>query len=426
MPENPTVSQVTQLGLEVTEGTQVAATKRVVGLSVDMEPQGNVDTFRPDGYFFDTVAIPGKEWGQGKLKAAACYNALAYALDSILMKTTPTGGGTAKTRTYAPSSTLMPPIQTYSVEHGTVYQARTMANSFVNELNLEFKRESIKVDGTVMGKIIQENTLANPVYLSTNQTYTVTLGSPSAGNFTLTFNAQTTAPITYNATASAVQTALQALSTIGAGNAIVSGTVGNYTVTFVGTLGQTAQTLTGNGVGLTGGTFAATAGTAGAAPTEVPAVPIVPKTIDVFVDLTAAGLGTTQMNRGYNVGIKLGNRNLPVWALKSSATSWDGRAPGVPSSALSLTLGCDTQGTNFLTQLRAGQPIFFRVQATGPLISGGGNCSLVWDSCMLINKPHAYSDESGVYAVKLEGVFSHDSTWGKALNVVLVNALAAL
>jgi hypothetical protein len=277
-----------------------------------------------------------------------------------------------------------------------------------------------------MGKIIQENTLANPVYLSTNQTYTVTLGSPSAGNFTLTFNAQTTAPITYNATASAVQTALQALSTIGAGNAIVSGTVGNYTVTFVGTLGQTAQTLTGNGVGLTGGTFAATAGTAGAAPTEVPAVPIVPKTIDVFVDLTAAGLGTTQMNRGYNVGIKLGNRNLPVWALKSSATSWDGRAPGVPSSALSLTLGCDTQGTNFLTQLRAGQPIFFRVQATGPLISGGGNCSLVWDSCMLINKPHAYSDESGVYAVKLEGVFSHDSTWGKALNVVLVNALAAL
>lgn len=85
---------------------------------------------------------------------------------------------------------------------------------------------------------------------------TVSLGSPSAGNFTLTYKGQTTANIAYNAASSAVQTALQALSTIGAGNATVAGSAGGpYTVTFAGTLASDTTALTGNGGGLTGGTF---------------------------------------------------------------------------------------------------------------------------------------------------------------------------
>jgi hypothetical protein len=88
---------------------------------------------------------------------------------------------------------------------------------------------------------------------------TISLGSPSAGNFTLTYKGQTTANIVYNAAASAVQSALQALSTIGAGNATVSGSNGGpYTVTFAGTLANDMTALTGNGTGLTGGTFAVT------------------------------------------------------------------------------------------------------------------------------------------------------------------------
>lgn len=90
-----------------------------------------------------------------------------------------------------------------------------------------------------------------------DNSWTVALGSPSAGNFTLTFKGQTTANIAYNAAASAVQTALIALSTIGAGNVTVSGSAGGpYTVTFTGTLaGDSTDALTGSGASLTGGTF---------------------------------------------------------------------------------------------------------------------------------------------------------------------------
>jgi YD repeat-containing protein len=51
-------------------------------------------------------------------------------------------------------------------------------------------------------------------------------GGPTGGTFTLSFGGQTTAAIAYNATAATVQAALQALSTIGAGNVLVAGGAG--------------------------------------------------------------------------------------------------------------------------------------------------------------------------------------------------------
>lgn len=87
-----------------------------------------------------------------------------------------------------------------------------------------------------------------------NAQQSVTIGgSPTGGTFTLTFGGQTTSAIAYNASASTVQTALQALSTIGAGNATVTGAAGGpWTVTFTGTLGNAAQTLmTASGASLT-------------------------------------------------------------------------------------------------------------------------------------------------------------------------------
>lgn len=86
--------------------------------------------------------------------------------------------------------------------------------------------------------------------------FVVTLGGPSAGTFTLTYKGQTTAGIAYNAAASAVQSALQALSTIGAGNVTVTGGAGGpYTVTMAGTLANDSTVMTGSGTGLTGGAF---------------------------------------------------------------------------------------------------------------------------------------------------------------------------
>src|SRR5258708_118510 len=71
-------------------------------------------------------------------------------------------------------------------------------------------------------------------------------GAPTGGTFTLTFGDQTTATINWNDNAATVQTRLQALSSIGAGNALVTGGPGPATpfiVEFAGTMAKTAEAL---------------------------------------------------------------------------------------------------------------------------------------------------------------------------------------
>jgi len=94
--------------------------------------------------------------------------------------------------------------------------------------------------GMVLGQATSSG-LWGPYSGTTDEVQTVTItGGPTGGTFTLTFSGQTTAAIAYNATAATVQTALQALSNIGAGNVTVTGNAGGpYTVDFVGTLANT-------------------------------------------------------------------------------------------------------------------------------------------------------------------------------------------
>jgi hypothetical protein len=72
-------------------------------------------------------------------------------------------------------------------------------------------------------------------------------GVPTGGTFTLTFNGQTTSAIAYNALPATIQSALEALSSIGAGNVAVSSTGGGRIngvpqhVRFQGTLANAVQ-----------------------------------------------------------------------------------------------------------------------------------------------------------------------------------------
>lgn len=87
-----------------------------------------------------------------------------------------------------------------------------------------------------------------------NEAQTVTIsGSPTGGSFTLTYAGSTTSAIAYNASASAVQSALVALDTIEAGQVSVSGSAGGpYTVTFNTGPANPAQMTASSS--LTGGT----------------------------------------------------------------------------------------------------------------------------------------------------------------------------
>lgn len=146
---------------------------------------------------------------------------------------------------------------------------------------LSAETHGITLDGSLWtsaaaGVLIPSGThvssLGGPYDSTTEEVQTVTEGGSGLTSFTLTFSGQTTAPLDDQATAAEVQAALEALSTIGAGNVTVTGNPGGvYTVKFVGDLANTnVAQMTATPTGGTGTVTVATS-TAGGAALDSPA-----------------------------------------------------------------------------------------------------------------------------------------------------------
>jgi hypothetical protein len=108
---------------------------------------------------------------------------------------------------------------------------------------------------------IMEFLIGGAVILTPSEAQQIAItGGPAGGSFTLTFSGQTTGAIAYNATAGAVQTALEALSNIAPGDVVCTGGPLPGTpvvVTFGGQYAGTDVALMTDTESLTGGTVPA-------------------------------------------------------------------------------------------------------------------------------------------------------------------------
>lgn len=97
-------------------------------------------------------------------------------------------------------------------------------------------------------------TIRTVTAVQNSMVWTVTIDATS-GNFTLTFEGQTTASIAEDAAAATVQTALEGLSNVAAGELLVTGSAGGpYTITAAGTHANTSGlVLSATDVDLAGG-----------------------------------------------------------------------------------------------------------------------------------------------------------------------------
>ena len=115
--------------------------------------------------------------------------------------------------------------------------------------------------GTLVGANVS-SAVTTTVDGDRNEVQQMNIVGATSGQFTLTFNAATTGDLGFNATASAVQTALEGLATIGAGNVQVTGGPANNTplqFEFTGALAGTnvAQLVAANGTAALVGATAA-------------------------------------------------------------------------------------------------------------------------------------------------------------------------
>ena len=164
-----------------------------------------------------------------------------------------------------------------------------------------------------------------------------------------------------------------------------------------------------------------------ATPDEIPLQPV--QRIEVGIKLadTAAGLGAaTYLTRALSASWSLTDRYSPVWTLNRSS-SYDTTIESEPTGEVTLMLAADAVGMGLLTTMRAGATKFMRIEATGPVIGAGPAVySLVIDTAFKVSDVSDFRDEDGIFAIEWTGVFNHDSTWGKAFQVALINGLTAL
>lgn len=130
MAERIAQLELPQLGIEVTEGTSVVATKRLTSLSLDL---GIMPTFSREeamGYKAASLVDPVTEYSPITGSGNLTYTEIIYILSSLLKYQLPTNGGvstTSKVWTFDPSSTAVETVKSYTIEQGQTARAAKAA-----------------------------------------------------------------------------------------------------------------------------------------------------------------------------------------------------------------------------------------------------------------------------------------------------------
>lgn len=150
-----TVQEVSQIGLETTEGTApgTGANKRLLGLGFDIAEAAEFDEIRPMGFLPATSAPIRQNWSTISVSDGSypCYNALAYLFTLLFgapTTTTPSGATDARQHVWTPGTSSLN-RKTATLQKGTSGSAEQVLGASLTDLSLSFSRTAAQsVDGS--------------------------------------------------------------------------------------------------------------------------------------------------------------------------------------------------------------------------------------------------------------------------------------
>jgi hypothetical protein len=154
MAERATIFQAAQIGVEATPGTQVAANRKLIGLSIEPSPNVEEDPFKPQGSKVPTLVQKGKDWTTADLDGRALYTELPYIFSSLLLAATPTSLGGAPIAyqwSFIPTQASADTPKTFTVEHGDG-RAGAFTYGLVTEFGMTLNRDEISIEGSMIGR----------------------------------------------------------------------------------------------------------------------------------------------------------------------------------------------------------------------------------------------------------------------------------
>jgi hypothetical protein len=164
-----------------------------------------------------------------------------------------------------------------------------------------------------------------------------------------------------------------------------------------------------------------------AAPAAVEEKPILPNEIDIFLDTTGAGLGTTKLTRVLEAGFSVGSRFNPLWTLNSVNSSFAAHVEAEPSAQFRIKMEADAEGMAQLTTMRQGATRFMQIRCTSPDLAGAAiPYSLTINLAGKVSGVGNFEDADGVYAIEWTFDVVYDATWAHALLIDVINKQTAL
>ncbi len=401
------------------------------GSRFQLQPVDENEEIRAQGMLvpIDYIRNVTHSAGSWNSNGKACFNDIGLPLASILGIPT---SSTLATGVYRHEFDL--PVQalanprSYAMIWGDSNGAEKVLGCLVNGFTHEFgEKKTSTWSGNVFGQALDSSGVM-VVGVNDVQTITVT-GTPTAGTFKLRFKGAITSALAFDISGAALQTALQALATIGASNATVSGS-GPYVVTFAAALaGENQPLIELDTNSLTGG--------------STPSVTIVHTTPGGIDDLayqpimanhtlyqasTYAGLSAGELTQLYTAKLDIANRyTMETFQNDNAPASFDAYAEdGTLGVNMDFMVAESATAIALEAAHLARTNKFLKSYCEGPVIASAIPYSLTIEMACKVQSRGNYQASPGGKVVTRSFVAGvrFDEDWGHALKVVLVNTKA--
>lgn len=170
-------------------------------------------------------------------------------------------------------------------------------------------------------------------------------------------------------------------------------------------------------------------------PTAVEDKPIFPNHLDVYLDNTSAGLGTTKLLRDFNAVFRCTDRWGKVRPINSTQSSFTAHVNTEPTVEMEIRVAADSPGMAILADARATNAIrYLRMAAVAPSSYGFAGAvsapyQLLIDMAGKVSSVNNFGDdEDGVKVVNYTFTAVGDAAWGtgRYLRIQAQNKVTAL
>lgn len=157
--------------------------------------------------------------------------------------------------------------------------------------------------------------------------------------------------------------------------------------------------------------------------------PVSMNDMSIYLDSTSGGLGTTKLTDVFRLSLKLPKKYDLKWVVDAAQTSWADTVSQYMTPKLTLECEFTSQMRTLYNTLKADNVgnYFLRATAVGENIGVSADYTFRLSAALQLTDAKENRKGNGdVYAYNFEFEAMGDTTWTKAWEIYLVNALAAL